>query len=311
MRYERNMKIIFMGTPDFAVPGLELLLSSEHQVVAVYTQAPKPKGRGMKIAQSPVQIVAKARGIPVYTPSSLKLPEVQEQIDNIEADIIVVVAYGFIVPKRILQSKHYGCLNIHPSKLPRFRGAAPLQRTIIAGDCETAVCIMQMDEGLDTGDILMREDFAISSSITIQELHDICAEKGAELLLKTIDNIDNLPPLKQGSEGATYAPKLKKEEGKIDWSESALDIERKIRGMTPWPGVFFEYKGELVKILKAQVQEKDYTETPGTIIEKDLVIVCSSKALLIDIVQKAGKGPISFKELLDNFCISVRFLDVI
>ena len=292
------MKIIFMGTPDFAVPSLQRLLRSTHQVVAVFTQTPKPKGRGMKISQPPVHVIAADNNIPVHTPTSLRLAEVQKQIYGIDADIIVVVAYGFIVPMNILTAKRYGCLNIHPSKLPRFRGAAPLQRTIIAGDPETAVCIMQMDEGLDTGDIILQEDFPISPDITLKKLHDTCATKGADLLIKTLDNIDTLPRAPQKTNGITYAHKLTKEEGKIDWNDSAVNIERKIRGMSPWPGVHFEHNGELIKILKARIYELDATGIPGDIIAKDSIIVCGCGALQIEVVQRPGKAPVSFREFL-------------
>jgi methionyl-tRNA formyltransferase len=291
------MKIIFMGTPDFAVPSLQKLITA-HDVACVFTAAPKPKGRGMRITKSPVHLLSETNNIPVYTPTSLKSHEVQIQIDSINADIIVVVAYGFIVPKKIIESKGYGALNIHPSKLPRFRGAAPLQRTIIEGDLDTAVCIMQMDEGLDTGDIILQEDFTIPKDITLQELHDICANKGADLLIQALDNIGTLKRTPQKTEGVSYAHKLTKEEGLIDWHLSATELERKVRGMTPWPGVFFEYKDMMVKILNAQVHNTHYTLKPGTIIPEDSLIVCDEGALRIEFVQKPGKGPISFEELL-------------
>lgn len=284
------MKIIFMGTPDFATPSLQALLDSRHEVVAVFTAPPKPKGRGMKLTLSPVHLLASSASIIVYAPSTLRSPEVLQQIDDIEADIIIVVAYGFIVPKRVLESKKYGCLNIHPSKLPRFRGAAPLQRTIIEGDKETAVCIMQMDEGLDTGDIILREDFPVANDITLPQLHDLCSEKGAGLLLQTLDGIETLPRVKQSEEGLVYASKLKKEEGFADWSEPAVVIERKVRGMSPWPGVFFEHGGVMVKILKARV----VSGSDG----KGFVMPCGEGFLEIELLQKPGKGVITGAEFL-------------
>lgn len=285
------MKIIFMGTPDFAVPSLKALISSKHEVVAIFTAPPKPKGRGMKLTKSPVHELADSSSIITYTPSTLRSPEVLQQIDDIEADIIIVVAYGFIVPKRVLASKKYGCLNVHPSKLPRFRGAAPLQRTIIEGDKETAVCIMQMDEGLDTGDIILREDFPIAEDITLQELHDICAIKGAELLLQTLEGIETLPRISQSEDGLVYASKLKKEEGLVDWSEPALTIERKIRGMSPWPGVFFEHDNTTTKILKAKVVREggDF---------KGFVMKCGEDSLEIELLQKPGKAAITGAEFI-------------
>lgn len=291
--------IIFMGTPDFAVPSLRSLIDSKHHISAVFTQAPKPKGRGMKVTVSPVHQLALDHDIPVYHPKTLKSLEVEDLIDNIDADVIVVVAYGFIIPSKILRSKKYGCLNIHPSKLPRFRGAAPLQRTIIEGDKDTSVCIMQMDEGLDTGDIILQDNFDLSAHITLSELHDICASKGAELLMQALDDLENLPHFPQSNNNITYAHKLSKEEGLVDWNESAISIERKIRGMTPWPGVFFEYNSMHIKIIQASLADIDYGNcNPGIIIEKDGVIVCKEGALRILTLQKPGKGPISFEEFL-------------
>lgn len=204
-----------MGTPQFAVPTLlKLINCPSHQVVAVFTQAPKSNGRGLNAIVSPVHEVALQYNIPVYIPVTLKTKEVT---DIIEGDIIVVVAYGFIIPKVVLQSKKYGCLNIHPSSLPRHRGAAPLQRTIIEGDTKTSVCVIQMDEGLDTGDIILQKSFSLSPRITLVDLHGKCAEYGADLLLEVLNNIDNLLRIPQFMEGITYAHKLTKEEGKIDW----------------------------------------------------------------------------------------------
>lgn len=294
------MNVIFMGTPDFGAVSLAKLISSHHKVVAVFTQEPKPKGRGMKLTKSPVHELADGNNIPVYTPKTLRSEESLSIINNIDADIIVVVAYGFIIPKAVLESKKYGCLNVHPSKLPRFRGAAPLQRTIMSGDKETAVCIMQMDEGLDTGDVILREDFAIRDDITLQELHDICAYKGAELLIKTIDDIDFLPRTKQSEDGVVYAHKLTKEEGEVDWSSSAAEIERKIRGMTPWPGVSASFFGHRVKILKASVVASERTrgeKHPGSIIDNAYVL-CADGMLKIDLLQKAGSGAMTFEEFL-------------
>lgn len=284
------MKIIFMGTPDFAAPSLQALLASPHKVVAVFTAPPKPKDRGMKLTPSTIHAIAESASIAVYTPTTLRSPEVLQQIDDIEADIIIVVAYGFIVPKHVLESKKYGCLNIHPSKLPRFRGAAPLQRTIIEGDKETAVCIMQMDEGLDTGDIILREDFPIAEDITLQQLHDICAKKGARLLLQTLEGIETLPRTQQSNNGLVYASKLKKEEGLVDWSESAVVIERKVRGMNPWPGVFFEHEGIMVKILKAK--EVSNAQSTG------FVKQCGKGFLELEQVQKPGRGVVTGAEFL-------------
>jgi methionyl-tRNA formyltransferase len=292
------MKIIFMGTPDFAVPTLRGLLQSSHEVVAVFTQPPKPKGRGMKVIKSPVHQVAEDAGVVVYCPDTLKNPEIWKIVDQIECDIVVVVAYGFIIPKQILYSKKYGCINLHPSKLPRFRGAAPLQRTIIEGDKESAICVIKMDEGLDTGDILLQEDIQLKDNVTLQELHDFCSVRGAQLVVEVLDNIDTIIPKQQPSEGLVYAQKLTKDEGVIDWNFPALLIDRKIRGMNPWPGVFFDYHGEMIKIIKASCVDYCSTHLPGTIIAEESIVVCGEGGLKIEKVQRPGKGPITFRELL-------------
>ena len=252
------MDIIFMGTPSFALPTLEALNSSkQHNVKAVFTAEPKAKGRGMKLSPSPVGEFASKYNLPVYSPKTLRSEEVQKQIYDLEADIIIVVAYGFIIPKSILAAKKYGCLNIHPSMLPKYRGAAPLQRTIMNGEKETAVCIMQMDEGLDTGDILMSKQFSLEEDISLIELHDKCSSLGANLLLETLNNIDKLSPIRQESlikngrcaidgrvldDKVIYAKKLSKEEAEISWSEDAFAIDCKVRGANPWPGVHFNIK---------------------------------------------------------------------
>lgn len=287
-----------MGTPDFATPALKSLIHSHHEVVAVFTQAPKPKGRGLALTPSPVHELAAKHHITVYTPPTLKKEEYYQQVLNIDADIIIVVAYGFIIPGVILEAKKYGCLNIHPSKLPKFRGAAPLQRTIMSGDTETAVCIMQMDNGIDTGDILLREDFPIPSYISLQELHDLCAAKGAKLLLQTLDQVDTLPRIKQSNEGASYAHKLSKEEGKIDWSETAEVIERKIRAMNPWPCAYTNCQDLQVKILEAKAHDQEHDFAPGAILHTESMIACGEGLLGVKLIQKPGKKAMSFAEFL-------------
>lgn len=297
------MKIIFMGTPDFAVPTLTNLINSKHSVKAVFTQRPKPKGRGLAETFSPIHELALAHSIPVYTPKTLRNDETLELINNIDADIIIVVAYGFIIPKAILEAKKYGCLNIHPSDLPRFRGAAPLQRTIIAGDTESAVCIMQMDEGLDTGDIILAERVFLEPRITLQEFHDSCAQIGADLLMNVLEHIDTLPHIKQAEEGLVYAHKLTKEEGIIDWNDSAFRIDCKIRGMNPWPGVFFKHHDNIIKILEAEHQEIDHKFKPGTVVDNNLTIACGKGLLHIIKLQKPGKNAMNTKEFLLGYPI--------
>ncbi|CAK6513160.1 MAG: methionyl-tRNA formyltransferase [Rickettsia helvetica] len=286
-----------MGTPEFAVPALKKLIT-HHEVTAVFTQQPKAKGRGLNLAKSPIHQLAFEHQIPVYTPSTLRNDEIINLINKVNADIIVVIAYGFIVPKAILEAKKYGCLNIHPSDLPRHRGAAPLQRTIIEGDRKSSVCIMRMDAGLDTGDILMKEDFDLEERTTLKELHNKCANLGAELLIKTLANIDNIVPIKQSSDGVTYAHKLTKEEGKINWHESAYKIDCKIRGMNPWPGAYFSYNDKIIKILKAEYLNADHHFTSGTVISDKLEIACGSGILRVKILQQEGKRALPTSEFL-------------
>lgn len=299
------MNIIFMGTPQFALPTFAKLLNSGHRVVAVFTQRPKPKGRGMQETKSPVQLMAEEHGIPVHTPSTLRNLESFELISSIEADVIVVVAYGFIIPKSILDSKKYGCLNIHPSKLPKYRGAAPLQRTIMNGDSETAVCIMQMDEGLDTGDIILRKTLPLSPTVTLPELHDTLAEIGADLLLEALEDIDRLPRIRQASTDVSYAAKLTREESKINWYEPATVIERKIRGTNPWPGTFFEYQGKTFKVLEADCFDKEHEATPGEVISQGLEVACGHGVLAIKKIQQAGKKALYTEEFLRGTPIPV------
>lgn len=324
------MKVIFMGTPDFALPTLKALINSKnHQVSAVFTAAPKLQGRGLKEVNSPVHNLAIKHAIPVYTPSSLRGEEATNLISSIEADIIVVIAYGFIIPASILTAKKYGCVNIHPSDLPKYRGAAPLQRTIINGEKTTAVCIIQMDEGIDTGDILLKEDLELNPRITLPELHDICAELGASLLIQTLDQITNLPKIKQSQDNSSYAKKLTKEEGRINWKESAWQIDCRIRGMNPWPGVFFEHDGKIIKILEAHsLNDGDVSKsnaskitldtepTPppssqnqlsatnaGLVLDDMLTIACGHGRLLITKLQQEGKKPLSTQEFLRGFSL--------
>lgn len=292
------MNIIFMGTPEFAVPSLQGLIDSNHKVKAIFTQAPKPKGRGMKTIESPVHMVAIKNNIPVYTPKSLRKGEAFDIINSIDADMIVVVAYGLIIPSNILHIKKYGCINVHPSDLPKHRGAAPLQRTIIDGDNETAVCIMYMDEGVDTGDVILREKFTLSKNITLKELHDKCSYLGRDLLVNTMDNINSLPRSKQGSDGATYAHKLTKEDGEVDWQDDAYKIDCKVRGMNPWPGVWFKTEGKLIKIVESEYNDISHTYKPGTIINDNFDVACGIGVLQIKILQPEGKRKMSGDEYL-------------
>jgi methionyl-tRNA formyltransferase len=299
-----------MGTSAFAVPAL-LSLIEHHQVVAAFTQNPKSQGRGMKIIPSKVQEVALANQIDVYCPTSLRNQEALDLVNSITADLIVVCAYGFIIPKNILAAKKYGCFNIHPSLLPKYRGAAPLQRAIINGDSKTAVCIMQMDEGLDTGAIILQQEILLKEQISLQELHDNCANVGATLLLQAIAQIQVLPRIAQGLEGACYAAKLTKDEAQIDWRLSATQIECKIRGMLAWPGSYFIYQGVQIKVLKASVI-KDLAHTldakpaPGAIINNHncLHISCGQDFLDVQVLQRPGAKALNVAEFLKGFTIA-------
>lgn len=296
------MKVIFMGTPEFSIPVLKKLIESQdHEVVGVFTQRPKARGRGLIESNSPVHNLANSHNIPVYTPSTLKNQEAFDLVDSIEADIIVVVAYGFIIPENILNSKKHGCLNIHPSNLPKYRGAAPLQRTIINGEKVTSVCIMQMDVGLDTGDIILQENFELPARISLPELHDKCAKLGAELLLKVLSEIETLPRTPQSTEGVTYAHKLTKLEGKIDWNNSAFSLDCKIRGMNPWPGTYFEYEGKIVKILQANFNDLKHTYKPGLVINDQFEVACGEGILLLEKLQVPGKAPLVASEFFRGF----------
>lgn len=295
-----------MGTSAFSLPILKILLNSEHEVIAIFTAKPKPQGRGLKLSPSPIGAFAADKNIPIYTPDSLRKPEVFDLIDNIEADIIVVVAYGFIIPKNILWAKKYGTLNVHPSLLPKYRGAAPLQRAIINGDDKTAVCIMQMDEGLDTGDVILSEELTITPRMTLIELHDICANIGAKLMLEVLNNIEKLPRYKQDNKGIVYAHKLTKEEGLINWSKEAKIIDCQVRGMSPWPSAYFNYRNIVVKVLEVYQSDIIHSNEPGKIIAEPLVVACGSNtALNIVKVQAAGSKALSAAEFVRGIRLKI------
>jgi methionyl-tRNA formyltransferase len=294
------MRIVFMGTPAFALPTLTALRESHHEVVAVYTQPPRPAGRGQKETPSPVHQYATEHGIPVFTPTSLKSKEAQDTFAAHKADVAVVVAYGLLLPKPILKAYPMGCINVHPSLLPRWRGAAPIQRTIMAGDKETAIVIMQMNEGLDTGNMLMVERYPILPGTTTGILHDTLAEKAAPLVLKTLDNYKNITPVKQPEAGVTYASKISKAEAKIDWKKPAQELYQHILGLNPAPGAFFIYNGEMIKVFNAVVEDKN--GTAGTASD-NLTIYCGKNALRLTELQRPGKKRMNAEELQRGFSI--------
>ncbi|MBI1954417.1 MAG: methionyl-tRNA formyltransferase [Proteobacteria bacterium] len=293
-----SYRLIFMGTPEFAVPSLNILLEEGYQMVAVYTQPPKPKGRGYTVSLSPIHQVAQKHLLPVLTPKTLKSSEEQEKFASFNAHLAIVIAYGLILPKTILESPSFGCVNVHASLLPRWRGASPIQRSLLEGDKETGITIMKMDEGLDTGPILKSRSCALTPATTTPFLHDQLAKIGADLLKETLPSYltKTLHPIAQPKEGITYAPKLSKEEGKIDWTKPAVYIERQIRALNPWPSVWFDYNGHRFKVLEAEVVHLD--NKPGLILDDSLTIACGDKALRILKIQKEGKAALSAKEFL-------------
>ncbi len=294
------MKVVFMGTPDFAVPALERLIK-EHDVVCVYTREPKLSGRGNKLNKTPVHLVAEANGIEVRTPKTLRNIDEQQKFAALKADVAVVAAYGLILPLSVLEAYPLGCLNLHASLLPRWRGAAPIQRAVEAGDAKSGVTVMQVAEGLDTGDMLLKGEVEITSTTTGGELHDKLALVGADLISAVLSDIKSFTPQPQPQDGACYAAKIDKSECKLDFNQKADVLCRKIRAFNPYPAMFFEYGGERFKVLEAHKAEK-YAPV-GTIIEENnsLLIACADGALNITQIQRQGKKLMSIGELLRGF----------
>ena len=300
-----SLKLIFMGTPEFALPTLKALTASRHEVVAVYTQPPRPAGRGHKDKPSPVHVYALSQGLPVHTPVSLKDPAIQQQFREHHADAAIVAAYGLLLPQAILDGTRMGCINVHPSLLPRWRGAAPIQRTVMAGDKETAVVIMQMNAGLDTGDMLMVERYGIADGMNAGQLHDTLAEMAGPMVLHTLEGSQNgtIAAVKQPEAGVTYAKKITKEECRIDWKEPASVIRNKILGLSPHPGAYFMYKGEAIKILNAETVHTPSSRAPGTIVSNDLIVACGEHTLRPLTLQRPGKKPMPALEMLKGYAI--------
>ena len=293
------MRLAYMGTPDFAVPALDALIRAGHEVAAVYTQPPRPAGRGKKPRPTPVQAFAEERGLEVRYPVSLKKAPEQQAFAALGLDVAVVAAYGLILPKAILDAPDKGCLNIHGSLLPRWRGAAPIQRALLAGDTETGITIMQMDEGLDTGDMLLREAVPITGETNASTLHDQLAAMGARLIVQALEALghDALKPVKQDDELATYAHKLSREDGHIDWHRPATDLARKVRALTPWPGAWFPLGEEIVKLHAATAAPSPKTGTaPGTLLDTDMLVACGDGALRLEKIQRPGRAPMTGSE---------------
>ncbi|MBE6452574.1 MAG: methionyl-tRNA formyltransferase [Alphaproteobacteria bacterium] len=293
------MKIVFMGTPDFAVPSLEALCE-KHEVVCVYCQAPKEAGRGQKIIKSPIQLFAESRGIEVRTPKSLRNTEEQEKFKSLNADISVVAAYGLILPKAVIEAFPKGCLNVHGSLLPRWRGAAPIQRAIEAGDDKTGITIMQVVEALDAGAMYKKGEIVIDANTTGGSLHDDMAKLGAKLIAEVLDDMENIEPQVQDESLVTYASKIDKSEAKIDFNMSAEILERKIRAFNPYPACYFEYEGERFKVLRAKCSDEN--GVAGQILSGEgLKIVCGKGALEILEIQRQGKKAMPTADLLRGF----------
>ncbi len=291
------MRVVFMGTPEFSVPALDALVEAGHEIVAVYCQPPRPAGRGKKPRPSPVQARAEALGLPVRHPVNFKAEEDREAFAALGADVGVVVAYGLILPKAILDAPRLGCLNIHASLLPRWRGAAPIHRAIMAGDEKTGVCIMQMEAGLDTGPVLLRGEVPIGPGDTTGDLHDRLSVLGAGLIVEALPQLP-LPAEPQPEDGVTYAAKIDKAEARIDWTQPAVAVDRQIRGLSPFPGAWAETAGERIKLLNSEMAEGQ--GAPGTVLE-GTVIACGEGAVRITRLQRAGKGPAEADAFLRGF----------
>ena len=297
------MKIIFMGTPDFSVPVLEAL-AQQHEIVAVYCQPPRPAGRGKADRASPVQARAEALGLPVRHPISLRDPAAQAEFAGFGADIAVVVAYGLILPQAVLDAPRLGCLNIHASLLPRWRGAAPIHRAIMAGDAETGICIMQMEAGLDTGPVLLRQSTPIAQAETTAELHDRLSALGAALICTALTALP-LPAVVQSEQGVTYAAKIDKSEARIDWSRPAIEVDRQIRGLSPFPGAWCEVAGERVKLLRSALS--DGQAEAGQVLS-GFTIACGEGAVQITLAQREGKRPMAAAEVLKGLRLPPRLI---
>jgi methionyl-tRNA formyltransferase len=287
-----------MGTPDFSVPALAALHKAGHEIVAVYSQPPRPKGRGQQVQKSPVHIYAEENNIPVFTPKTLKTPEAQAEFSRHRADVAIVAAYGLILPKAVLAAPKHGCINIHASILPRWRGASPIQRAIWAGDPETGITLMQMDEGLDTGPMIAIEKIAITEKTTTPSLHDELSALGGKMIVKVLANLESsgkLPATPQNDDETTYAPLLKKEDGKIDWTNSAAVIDRQIRALNPWPGTWTEFEGRRIKILAAELSPAK--GNPGEVLDKHGHIGHGLKILKL---QPEGKSPMDFPAAING-----------
>ena len=294
------MRIIFMGSPDFAVPTLDALVAAGHDVVAAYCQPPRAAGRGKALRPTPVQARAEALGIKVRSPVSLRHAEAQAEFAALEADIAVVAAYGLILPQAVLDAPPFGCLNVHASLLPRWRGAAPVQRAIMAGDAMTGVTIMQMEVGLDTGPMLLKREVAVGGR-SGEQLTDELSKLGATMMVEALEKLAGLPAIAQPDEGVTYAAKIAKAEARIDWARPAAGVIRHVNGLAPFPGAWFEVAGERIKLLAAEFAEGK--GAPGEVVDDQFAIACGDGAVRPTQLQRAGHKPLPLGEFLRGFAI--------
>lgn len=294
--------IVFMGTPPFAVAALDALVKAGHRIVAVYSQPPRPAGRGYALQKSAVHQYADEHGLPVFTPKSLKKDaDARATFAAHNADVAVVAAYGLILPQEVLDAPKHGCINIHASLLPRWRGAAPIQRAILAGDTESGVCIMQMEAGLDTGPVLLRDSVAITNNTTATTLHDDLAAMGGRLIVDAMAQLETLTPETQPEDGVTYAHMLSKDDGRIDWAQSAQNIERQLRALTPWPGVWcLRDNGQRLKVIAAEIASETTTKPAGTLLDQACIACGGGSVLRLVTVQPENKKAMGARDALNG-----------
>ena len=300
------MKLVFMGTDEFAVPILTALAVSNHKIVGVFTRPPKMQNRGQnKLENSQVHKVALELDLEVFCPVTLKTNDVVSALKHLNPDAVIVASYGCIIPRSVLELPKYGCINVHPSLLPRWRGAAPIERAVLSGDKKTGVCIMQMDEGVDTGDVIICKEVTVDDQITAIELSKDLSELSAQMLLTVLDDIASIRCTKQTEDGMLYAKKLEKEEGRVRWEKGADEIHNMVRALNPWPGCFFSYNNEMIRILKSAYSSDAASGTPGEVIDiKDFAIRCGHGILNPLILQRPGKGAVSARDFVNGLRIT-------